>query len=59
MRDAKPRLKSGMQGNGGPKGTRAGNGKRRERPYRVIATSVGQWSTSVSHNTNRIWRDER
>jgi hypothetical protein len=60
MSQRKPaRLTSGMQGNGAASGVRKGNGKRRDTPYRVVATSAGQWSTSVSHNTNRIWRDER
>lgn len=54
-----PKLHSGSQGNGMPHGVRRGSGARRETPYRVAGTTAGQWSTSVSHNTNRIWRDER
>jgi hypothetical protein len=28
-------------------------------PYSVIGTSASSYSTSVAHNTTRIWRDER
>lgn len=60
MSTRKPaRLHSGAEGNGMPRGTRKGSGKSRPRAYRVIATSAGQWSTSVSHNSTRIWREER
>lgn len=54
-----PRLHSGAEGNGMPKGVRSGRGKRRDTPYRVAGTTAGQWSTMVSGNTTRIWRDER
>lgn len=64
----KPKLHSGQAGNGGraigdgqPLAGPRGNRRKRNRdmPYRVIATSAGQWSTSVSHNSTRIYRDER
>lgn len=53
------KLRSGMSGNGGPKGVRSGSGKSRPRPYRVAAVSAGQWSKTVAGNSSRIWRDER
>jgi len=53
------KLHSSSEGSGMPNGVRKGRGKNREMPYRVARTTAGQWSTSVSHNTNRIWRDER
>jgi hypothetical protein len=64
-----PKLHSGSYGNGGR--TSSGNGRpshqtskhsappRVDTPYRVAGTTAGQWTTGVSHNTTRIWREER
>ncbi len=58
-------LRSGQYGNGGratdatPLRARGTRKVRRETPYRVAGTTAGQWTTSVAHNTDRIWRDER
>lgn len=32
---------------------------RRDTPYRVAATTAGQWSTSVSRNSTQFYREER
>ncbi|HZZ17146.1 MAG TPA: hypothetical protein VFE08_14425 [Candidatus Sulfotelmatobacter sp.] len=39
--------------------TRKGLAGNRERPYSVVGTTAGQWTTAASHNTTRIWREER
>lgn len=54
-----PKLRSGSWGNGMPNGVRNGKGARRDTPYRVAGTTAGQWSTAVSHNTTRLYREER
>lgn len=66
---ASPKLHSGMTGNGGrfaPNNghadrtpNRASKRMRRETPYAVVGTTAGQWSTSVAHNTTRVYRVER
>ena len=56
-------LHSGMSGSGGRASaaqvSRRGLGGRRDTPYRVAGTTAGSWSTQVSNNTSRIFRDER
>lgn len=68
-RTAKPRLRSGMEGNGGKFAPNNGHADippdrnsvhaRPATPYAVIGTTASSWSTRVSNNTTRLYREER